>query len=89
MNAYILADRGTWLAFSNRGDLRVVVEGDKRLFNQYGVMLVNPQKHPHVKRAEGQAFIDWLVSIEGQHAIAEYRIGGEQLFYPNAHQPGA
>ena len=89
MNAYILADRATWLAFRNRGDLRVVVEGDKRLFNQYGVMLVNPQKHPHVKRAEGQAFIEWLVSSEGQKAIAEYKIAGEQLFYPNAHQPGA
>jgi tungstate transport system substrate-binding protein len=89
MDAYILTDRGTWLAFRNRGDLRIVVEGDKRLFNQYGVMLVNPQKHPHVKRADGQAFIDWLISSEGQKAIAEYKIGGEQLFYPNAQQAGA
>ena len=89
MSAYILADRGTWLAFKNRGDLRIVVEGDKRLFNQYGVMLVNPEKHPTVKRAEGQAFIDWLISPEGQKDIADYKIGGEQLFYPNANQPGA
>jgi tungstate transport system substrate-binding protein len=83
MNAYILADRGTWLAFRNRGDLRIEVEGDKRLFNQYGVMLVNPEKHPNVKRAEGQAFIDWLISPEGQKTIADYKIGGKQLFYPN------
>ena len=89
MGAYILSDRGTWLAFKNRGDLRIVVEGDKRLFNQYGVMLVNPEKHPTVKRAEGQAFIDWLISPEGQKDIADYKIGGEQLFYPNANQPGA
>ena len=89
MGAYILADRGTWAAFRNRGDLRIFVEGDKRLFNQYGVMLVNPQKHPHVKRAEGEAFIEWLVSGEGQRAIAAYKIGGEQLFHPNARQPGA
>jgi tungstate transport system substrate-binding protein len=89
MNAYILADRGTWLAFKNRGDLKIEVEGDKRLFNQYGVMLVNPEKHPNVKRADGQAFIDWVVSPEGQKAIADYRIGGEQLFYPNADQAGA
>ena len=84
MNAYILADRGTWLSFRNRGDLTVVVEGDKRLFNPYGVMLVNPAKHPHVKVAEGRAFIDWLVSREGQDTIAGYRIGGEQLFFPDA-----
>jgi tungstate transport system substrate-binding protein len=84
MNAYILADRATWLAFKNRGDLAVLVEGDKRLFNQYGVMLVNPAKHPHVKKAEGLAFIDWLVSAEGQKAIAGYKINGEQLFFPNA-----
>jgi tungstate transport system substrate-binding protein len=89
MGAYILADRGTWLAFKNRGDLAILVEGDKRLFNQYGVMLVNPEKHASVKRADGQAFIDWLVSAEGQKAIADYKIGGEQLFYPNANQPGA
>ena len=84
MNGYVLADRGTWLSFKNRGDLAILVEGDTRLFNQYGVMLVNPAKHGHVKAAEGQAFIDWLVSPEGQTAIAGYRIGGEQLFFPNA-----
>jgi tungstate transport system substrate-binding protein len=84
MNAYILADRGTWLSFRNRGELVVLVEGDPRLFNPYGVMLVNPDMHPHVKKAEGQAFIDWLVSPEGQAAIASYRIGGEQLFFPDA-----
>jgi len=89
MNAYLLADRATWLAFRNRGDLAILVEGDRRLMNQYGVMLVNPEKHTHVKRAEGQAFIDWLVSPEGQAAIADYKIGGEQLFFPNANQPGA
>jgi tungstate transport system substrate-binding protein len=84
MNAYILADRGTWLAFKNRGDLAILVEGDKRLFNQYGVMLVNPEKHPNVKKDLGQQFIDWLVSPAGQKAIADYKINGEQLFYPNA-----
>jgi tungstate transport system substrate-binding protein len=84
MNAYILADRGTWLAFKNRGDLGVIVEGDDRLFNQYGVILVNPAKHPHVKQADGQKFIDWIVSPAGQKAIADYKIGGEQLFFPNA-----
>ncbi len=84
MNAYILSDRGTWLSFKNRGDLGIVVEGDKRLFNQYGVMLVNPAKHPNVKKAWGQAFVDWLISPEGQNAIAGYKIGGEQLFFPNA-----
>ena len=84
MNAYALADRGTWLSFRNRGDLVVSVEGDQRLFNQYGVILVNPAKHPHVKQAEGQAFVDWLVSAEGQAAIAAFKIGGEQLFFPNA-----
>jgi tungstate transport system substrate-binding protein len=89
MGAYLLADRGTWLSFKNRGDLTILVEGDKRLFNQYGVILVNPEKHPNVKRAEGQAFIDWVVSPEGQKAIADYRIGGEQLFYPNAHDAAA
>jgi tungstate transport system substrate-binding protein len=84
MNAYALTDRGTWLSFKNRGELGIVVEGDRRLFNQYGVMLVNPGRHPHVKKSEGQAFIDWVVSPEGQAAIAAYKIGGEQLFFPNA-----
>jgi tungstate transport system substrate-binding protein len=87
-NAYVLADRGTWLGFRNRGDLDIVIEGDNRLFNQYGVILVNPQKHPHVKKAEGQAFIDWIVSAEGQKAIADYRINGQQLFFPNATAEG-
>jgi tungstate transport system substrate-binding protein len=89
MNAYVLADRATWLGFKNRGDLAIVVEGDKRLYNQYGVMLVNPAKHPTVKKDLGQTFIDWLVSPEGQKAIADYKIGGEQLFFPNANQAGA
>jgi tungstate transport system substrate-binding protein len=84
MNAYALTDRGTWLSFRNRGDLVIAVEGDRRLFNQYGVILVNPAKHPHVKRAMGQSFVDWVISTEGQKAIAEYKIGGEQLFFPNA-----
>ncbi len=84
MNAYVLADRGTWLSFKNRQDLGIVVEGDTRLFNQYGVMLVNPAKHPHVKKELGQAFVDWLVSPDGQKTIAEYKIGGEQLFFANA-----
>ena len=84
MNAYILADRGTWLSFKNRGELGIVVEGDTRLFNQYGVILVNPAKHSHVKQADGQKFVDWVVSDAGQKAIAEYKIGGEQLFFPNA-----
>ena len=84
MDAYILSDRGTWLNFHNRGNLTIVVEGDKRLFNQYGVMLVNPEKHPNVKKELGQKFIDWLVSPRGQEAIASYKIGGEQLFFPNA-----
>ncbi len=84
MNAYALTDRGTWLSFGNRGDLALLVEGDRRLFNQYGVMLVNPAKHAHVKKDSGQAFIDWLVSPAGQSAIAAYKIGGEQLFFPNA-----
>jgi tungstate transport system substrate-binding protein len=84
MNAYALTDRGTWLSFKNRGELTISVEGDKRLFNQYGVMLVNPSKHAHVKKAEGMAFIDWVTSAEGQKAIADYKIGGEQLFFPNA-----
>jgi len=86
MNAYILSDRGTWLSFKNRGELTIVVQGDRRLFNQYGVMLVNPQKHPNVKAKLGQAFVDWLVSSEGQDAIASYRVNGEQLFFPNAHE---
>jgi len=84
MNAYILADRGTWISFKNRGGLAIAVEGDKRLFNQYGVMLVNPAKHPNVKKDLGQAFVDWVISPEGQKTIAEYKIGGEQLFFPNA-----
>ena len=84
MNAYVLADRGTWLSFKNRGDLAILVEGDKRLFNQYGVMLVNPARHPHVKKDLGQQFVDWVVSPRGQAAIAGYKIGGEQLFFPNA-----
>jgi tungstate transport system substrate-binding protein len=88
-NAYVLSDRGTWLSFKNKDDLVIVVEGDKRLFNQYGVMLVNPQKHPNVKKELGQQFIDWLVSAEGQKAIADYKINGEQLFYPNANDPSA
>ena len=86
MNAHILSDRGTWLSFKNRGDLVIAVEGDRRLYNQYGVMLVNPAKHPNVKAKLGQAFIDWLISPEGQDAIASYRINGEQLFFPNAHE---
>jgi tungstate transport system substrate-binding protein len=88
-NSYVLTDRGTWLSFKNRGDLIIAVEGDKKLFNQYGVMLVNPQKHPNVKKDLGQAFIDWLISPEGQKAIADYKINGEQLFYPNANDASA
>ncbi|HWV43948.1 extracellular solute-binding protein [Pseudorhodoplanes sp.] len=87
-NAYVLADRGTWLNFKNRGDLEIVVEGDNKLFNQYGVILVNPEKHANVKKAEGQAFIDWLISPEGQKAIADYKINGQQLFFPNANASG-
>jgi tungstate transport system substrate-binding protein len=82
--AYVLADRGTWLNFKNRADLSVLVEGDRRLFNQYGVMLVNPAKHPHVKAADGQKFVDWVVSKAGQQVITNYKIGGEALFFPNA-----
>jgi tungstate transport system substrate-binding protein len=89
MNGYTISDRGTWLSFRNRGELDIVVEGDKRLFNQYGVMLVNPDKNPHVKKEMGQAFIDWLISSEGQKAIADYKINGLQLFFPNADVPGA
>jgi tungstate transport system substrate-binding protein len=84
MSAYILSDRGTWLSFKNRGDLDIVVQGDKRLFNQYGIMLVNPEKHPDIKKELGQQFIDWVISPEGQKAIAGYKINGEQLFFPNA-----
>ena len=82
--AYVLADRGTWLNFKNRADLAILVEGDKQLFNQYGVMVVNPAKHPHVKQAQAQKFVDWVVSPAGQNVIASYKIGGEQLFFPNA-----
>jgi tungstate transport system substrate-binding protein len=88
-NGYVLSDRGTWLSFKNKGDLQILVEGDKRLFNHYGVTLVNPAKHPNVKKELGQAFIDWLISPEGQKAIANYKINGEQLFYPNASDPSA
>lgn len=88
-NAYVLSDRATWLNFKNRGDLEIVVEGDKRLFNQYGVILVNPAKHSHVKSKDGQAFIEWLISPEGQKAIGDYKINGEALFFPNAVQSGA
>ncbi len=87
MNAYALADRGTWLSFKNRGDLVILVEGDAKLFNQYGVMLVNPAKHPHVKKEMGQKFIDWVLSPQGQRTIANYKINGEQLFFPN-YKPG-
>jgi tungstate transport system substrate-binding protein len=88
-NAYTLTDRATWLAFKNKGDLVIAVEGDKRLFNQYGVMLVNPVKHPHVKKELGQQFIDWLVSPEGQKAIADFKLNGQQLFFPNAEDAAA
>ncbi len=88
-NAYVLSDRGTWISFKNRGELDIAVQGDRRLFNQYGVILVNPAKHPHVKKELGQQFIDWLVSPEGQKAIADYKISGQQLFFPNANVPGA
>ena len=83
-NGYVLTDRGTWLSFKNRGELAVLVEGDRRLFNQYGVMVVNPARHPHVKAQLAQTFVDWVVSPAGQQAIAAYKIGGEQLFFPNA-----
>jgi tungstate transport system substrate-binding protein len=86
-DAYLLSDRGTWISFRNRQGLRILTEGDQRLFNQYGVMLVNPARHPRVKAVEGQAFIDWLVSKAGQDAIAAYQIDGEQLFFPNAQDP--
>jgi tungstate transport system substrate-binding protein len=87
--AYVLSDRGTWISFKNKGDLLIAVEGDKRLFNQYGVMLVNPAKHPNVKKELGQQLIDWLVSADGQKAINDYKIDGQQLFYPNANDPSA
>jgi tungstate transport system substrate-binding protein len=87
--AYVLSDRGTWINFKNKGDLEILVEGDKRMFNQYGVILVNPEKHPNVKKELGQQFIDYLVSPEGQKDIANYKINGEQLFYPNANDAGA
>ena len=88
-NGYVLSDRATWIDLKNNGDLQILVEGDKRLFNQYGVILVNPAKHPNVSKEFGQAFIDWLVSPDGQKAIANYKINGEQLFYPNADDPNA
>jgi tungstate transport system substrate-binding protein len=88
MNAYVLADRATWLSFKNRAELTIVVEGDQRLFNQYGIMLVNPAKHAHVKKELGQAFIDWVTSVEGQKAIADYKIGGQPLFFPNFRKSG-
>lgn len=87
-NAYVLADRVSWIAFRDRGDLDIVVEGDKRLLNQYGVMLVNPEKHPNVKKELGQTFIDWLTSPEGQAAIAGYKVDGQQVFFPNADKAG-
>ena len=89
MNAYLLADRATWLAFRNRGELAILVEGDRHLYNQYGVILVNPDKHPTVKKDLGQKFIDWVISPAGQKAIADYKINGEQLFFPNAGQGDA
>jgi tungstate transport system substrate-binding protein len=88
MNGYTIADRGTWLSFKNRQELTIVVEGDKRLFNQYGVMLVNPAKHPTVKRDWGMQFIEWLTAAEGQRTIADYKIEGEPLFFPNYRKPG-
>jgi tungstate transport system substrate-binding protein len=89
MDGYVLSDRGTWISFRNRGDLEITVEGDRRLFNQYGVMLVNPDKYPSVKQALGQAFIDWLISAEGQAVIGGYKIDGQQLFFPNAEKKGS
>jgi tungstate transport system substrate-binding protein len=84
MGAYALTDRGTWISFKNKGDFQIAVEGDRDLFNQYGVILVNPARHPNVKKAEGQAFIDWILGDEGQRAIADYMLDGQQLFFPNA-----
>jgi len=89
LDAYVLSDRGSWLAFKYPGELGIVVEGDKRLFNQYSVMLVNPAKHPNVKKDLGQQFVDWLISPEGQNVIASYKIKGQQLFFPNANDPNA
>ena len=88
-NGYVLSDRATWIHFKNKNDLQILVEGDKRMFNQYGVILVNPAKHPQVKQDFGQLFVNWLVSPEGQHAITDYKINGEQLFFPNAIDPNA
>jgi tungstate transport system substrate-binding protein len=88
MGAYVLSDRGTWLSFKNKGDLEIVVQGDKQLFNQYGIILVSPEKHPHVKKELGQQFIDWVISSEGQNAIKSYTINGMQLFFPNAGPTG-
>jgi tungstate transport system substrate-binding protein len=89
LDAYTLTDRGTWISFKNRGNLAILIEGDSRLFNQYGVMLVSPKKHPHVKAADSQTFIDWLLSDKGQQAIAAFRIEGEQAFFPNARKSGS
>jgi tungstate transport system substrate-binding protein len=89
MAAYALTDRGTWISFKNKGSLAILVEGDARLFNQYGVMLVNPAKHPHVKVNDGQAFIDWLISDKGQQAIAAFKVEGQPLFFPNAKKSGS
>ncbi len=86
MDAYVLTDRATWIAFGNKGDYQIVVEGDERLFNQYGVILVNPARHANVKAEEGQAFVDWLIGDAGQSAIADFKIDGQQLFFPNASQ---
>ena len=88
-SSYVLSDRGTWISFRNKGDLQILVEGDRRMFNQYAVILVNPDKHPNVKKEFGQVFINWLVSPDGQKAIGNYKINGEQLFYPNAEDPNA
>jgi len=88
MGAYVLSDRGTWISFKNRGDLEIVVEGDRQLFNQYGIILVNPEKHAHVKKELGQQFIDWVISREGQDAIRAHTINGQQLFFPNAAPTG-
>ena len=84
MDAYAMTDRGTWISFRNKGNFEIVLQGDNDLFNQYGIILVSPDKHPHIKAKAGQAFIDWILSNEGQNAIADYQLGGEQLFFPNA-----
>ena len=89
LDAYTISDRGTWISFKNRGKLAILVEGDSRLFNQYGVILVNPAKHTHVKANDGQAFIDWLISDAGQKAIAAFRVEDEQAFFPNARKGGS